>query len=121
MKKCDCWYVDNTNLARCNGTKEQDACMCGGDRKHCDFYPEIRLRAEKEIKVAGCPNCGSSKCVKLTITDWEARFSIEPWYLAPPSLNPKVCLECGIVYIGEKALKDIKEKRRKHEEKENTK
>ena len=32
---CDC-YEDG----HCNGTKERDACQCGGQIAVCDFYPE---------------------------------------------------------------------------------
>ena len=34
-KQCDCY---NPIYARCNGTKEQDECKCGGDESKCDFY-----------------------------------------------------------------------------------
>lgn len=27
---------------RCWGTREIDPCRCGGDRRKCDFYPEVR-------------------------------------------------------------------------------
>lgn len=56
MKKCDCyiekqvirsWPISTTE-PRCNGTREQDICSCGGDRTKCDFYPEVREKALKE-------------------------------------------------------------------------
>lgn len=49
--RCQCWretpnrkWID----AVCIGTREQDACSCGGDQMKCDFYPEIRAKAKKE-------------------------------------------------------------------------
>lgn len=59
MKKCDCYIdVSSFNLdpysslfitqSRCNGTKEQYECTCGGDPAKCDFYPEKREAAKKE-------------------------------------------------------------------------
>lgn len=59
MKKCDC-YIEVSSFnpdpysslfitqSRCNGTKEQDECACGGDPAKCDFYPEKREAAKKE-------------------------------------------------------------------------
>ena len=26
----------------CNGTRDCEECQCGGDRKKCDFYEEVR-------------------------------------------------------------------------------
>ena len=34
----------------CNGTRERDICSCCGDRTRCDFYPEVREKALKEIE-----------------------------------------------------------------------
>lgn len=44
-KLCDCY---NKEGHRCNGTKEQDPCNCGGDMRLCDFYEHIRKEAEDE-------------------------------------------------------------------------
>ena len=35
---------------RCTGTKEIDICNCGGDRTRCDFYPEVRKKANECVK-----------------------------------------------------------------------
>lgn len=47
-KKCDCYrqYKDSmgVTIGRCLGTKEIDACGCGGDESKCDFYPERRKK-----------------------------------------------------------------------------
>ena len=85
MSKCDCyrvrqikqscisqitgmpfWY--DTEFSYCVGTKEQDECSCNGDEAKCDFYPEVRARAENAMPntwvvtengcVITCPKCG---------------------------------------------------------------
>jgi hypothetical protein len=63
MKKCDCyqekyeivgWFGPDDKITklrcRCNGTQERDECTCGGDRSKCDFYPEARAKATKDMK-----------------------------------------------------------------------
>ena len=35
---------------RCNGTREQDACRCGGNSLKCDFYDYVRERAQKQLE-----------------------------------------------------------------------
>ena len=42
------WY--DVEVSYCNGTKERDECLCGGDETKCDFYLEVRERAKKEPK-----------------------------------------------------------------------
>lgn len=64
MKKCDCYkvierqyfsYPDSIYIYEtkdiCKGTKEMEECSCGGDRRKCDFYPEIREMAKSKIRV----------------------------------------------------------------------
>lgn len=59
--KCDCyhsidkvlyWPPDEVPITFktgcCWGTKEREECSCGGDRKKCDFYPEVRKKAIQE-------------------------------------------------------------------------
>ena len=29
-------------IGECWGTRERDECLCEGDKKKCDFYPEKR-------------------------------------------------------------------------------
>ena len=36
-------------IQRCLGTTECDECSCGGDRAKCNFYPEVREKAKKEV------------------------------------------------------------------------
>jgi hypothetical protein len=62
MKKCDCYHIQSTIKYKddcipfmahdgvCWGTREQDICSCGGDRTKCDFYPDVREKAFKEIE-----------------------------------------------------------------------
>ena len=68
MNKCNCYNVGvkseprynqytghyagsvNVKYEYCSGTKEQDECSCGGDCAKCDFYPEVREKADKEEK-----------------------------------------------------------------------
>lgn len=59
MEKCSCWNIksavtkwrngtpiDVETVQYCNGTKEQEACSCGGDVSKCDFYPEKRKESK---------------------------------------------------------------------------
>lgn len=65
MNKCDCFHVQekltylyhpltgkpltiNSAVGVCWGTPERDECTCNGDRRKCNFYPEIRKKAKKE-------------------------------------------------------------------------
>jgi hypothetical protein len=67
MKKCDCYHLQpklrytyhplsgrpiphNIDVGVCWGTKETEECNCGGDRTKCDFYPDVRKKAKKELK-----------------------------------------------------------------------
>jgi hypothetical protein len=41
---CECFeHVYGHDV--CYGTKELEECSCGGDRRKCDFYEDIRLKA----------------------------------------------------------------------------
>lgn len=47
---CKCYHADKNFLGSigvCWGTKECEACSCGGDELKCDFYDYVRERAEK--------------------------------------------------------------------------
>lgn len=61
MDKCKCYHtqfittknysldcISTESYSVCFGTKECEKCSCGGDRTKCDFYPEVRLKAQKE-------------------------------------------------------------------------
>ena len=65
--KCDCYHIESKRrhtyhpitgqlighddrVGVCWGTKEIDECSCGGDRTKCNFYPEVREKAKKELK-----------------------------------------------------------------------
>ena len=41
----------STPVGVCWGTKEQDECLCGGNRCNCDFYPEVRESSGKDTKL----------------------------------------------------------------------
>ena len=81
MIKCDCyhsaekilcWPPDEAPITiktgSCWGTKEREECYCDGDRTKCDFYSEVRAKANMEKLdhwiitengcVITCPNCG---------------------------------------------------------------
>ena len=32
----------------CNGTRERERCSCKGNRLECDFYSEVKEKAQKE-------------------------------------------------------------------------
>ena len=63
MKKCDYYRTRekfiyspfdttySTTVGVCFGTKECEECSCGGDRTKCNFYPEVREKAKKDITV----------------------------------------------------------------------
>lgn len=53
MDRCSCWkeHQSEYDIDRCFGTKEMDACSCGGDRRKCDFYPEVRNEAILEHRM----------------------------------------------------------------------
>ena len=42
--KCDC-FREQYGKTVCYGTKEIDPCSCNGDKSKCDFYPEVREKA----------------------------------------------------------------------------
>lgn len=58
MKKCDCYrerkeakcsedgHYYEAPYAECWGTKERERCLCKGDARNCDFYPEKRKEAK---------------------------------------------------------------------------
>lgn len=64
MGKCDCyrernttryngiWGMQNYIESYCTGTKECEICNCGADMSKCDFYPEVREKAKKELNTA---------------------------------------------------------------------
>lgn len=47
-------YVGSVDVkyGYCTGTKELDKCCCGGDRTKCDFYPDVREKAIKEVNAS---------------------------------------------------------------------
>ena len=55
MNKCDCWGEKHhtwEHMGVCYGTKEMDACTCGGNKAKCDFYQHVRdAAAESDYNV----------------------------------------------------------------------
>ena len=46
---CKCYHADRNFIGKigvCWGTKECEACSCGGDEAKCDFYDYVRERAK---------------------------------------------------------------------------
>lgn len=46
---CKCYHADKNFLGKigvCWGTKECEACSCGGDETKCDFYDYVRNRGK---------------------------------------------------------------------------
>lgn len=41
---CMGWHPEGDEPV-CWGTREKDVCSCGGDRRRCDFYREVRASA----------------------------------------------------------------------------
>ena len=41
---CSCY---DAQIHVCNGTRERDQCLCGGNEELCDFYPEKRAKHGK--------------------------------------------------------------------------
>lgn len=47
---CKCYHAERNFLGKigvCWGTKECEACSCGGEESKCDFYDYVRRRASK--------------------------------------------------------------------------
>lgn len=47
---CDCYHPGAFYSGICYGTRELEECACGGDRLMCDFYKEVREKAEAEYR-----------------------------------------------------------------------
>ena len=97
---CKCYHAERNFLGKigvCWGTKELEACLCGGDEAKCDFYGDdhvrelakslsqkqtradlIRASTDEELawayayRLASCYGCEASTiedCAKCTL-DW---------------------------------------------------
>ena len=84
MEKCSCYHIQlkkqyiydvysvncmgwkDEKIGVCSGTKECEECLCGGDRTKCDFYPEVRLKAQKE-EIENSLDYKINKAIKLLI------------------------------------------------------
>lgn len=43
-------FCEDRPVSFCTGTKEQESCSCGGDRCKCNFYEDVRRKAETDAK-----------------------------------------------------------------------
>lgn len=51
--KCSCYHTEikrHSTVGVCWGTKEIDECSCNGDKTKCDFYPEYREEAKRNME-----------------------------------------------------------------------
>ena len=56
----------------CNGTKERDFCSCSGDRRYCNFYPEVREKAiNEERKLIISFDCNTQDEAALVVSKEE--------------------------------------------------
>ena len=49
---CKCYHAERNFLGKigvCWGTKECEACLCGGEESKCDFYEDKREKATLKI------------------------------------------------------------------------
>lgn len=98
MEKCSC-YIEDRQLADytplmkpiyktvslCFGTRERDECSCGGDRTKCDFYPDVREKAKKEL-VKTITNADRIR----TMTDDE----LADFFFESPEVEFGICYYC---------------------------
>lgn len=61
-----CMGFENITTGVCYGTKECEECSCDGDRLKCDFYPDIKLKAQKE-EIENSLDYKINKAIKLLI------------------------------------------------------
>lgn len=72
---CD-YYKQKEQYDYCTGTKRQEECFCKGNRLYCDFYPGVRIDAEKAVRKTTSINTpcevGSKiyRILEAGINDW---------------------------------------------------
>ena len=44
----NCVTYEHT-IGKCWGTKECEECFCKGDRSKCDYYSDIKAKAQKKV------------------------------------------------------------------------
>lgn len=126
MRECDCYieerypkdytpltFAEYRTVSMCYGTKERDRCSCGGDRTKCDFYPEVREKARKELKKTNSDKIRSmndeelAKC--LVNIGWDCHLCSECEKLSDsPLLKDERCDECCVEHCLEWLQKDVK-------------
>ena len=64
---CNCYsHLKNDSRGYCWGTKDMEVCTCGGDKTKCDFYPDVKLKAQKE-KIESSLDWKINKAIELLI------------------------------------------------------
>lgn len=89
---CKCYHAERNFVGKigvCWGTKECEACSCGGDESKCDFYEDKRKKATPKttnydlfisktpevlamICSEGCPPSLYWNCTKVEIIEGES-------------------------------------------------
>jgi len=44
------YKTQEMEVSECWGTRERDVCSCGGDKTKCDFYKNVRNKADEDTK-----------------------------------------------------------------------
>lgn len=74
--KCKYWNrATKGHDAYCRGTKDQDTCLCEGNRCNCDFYNDIRIQAQAEVEG------------QVEMVDTKLSYAYFNW--VPMSVSPK--------------------------------
>ena len=60
----------------------------------------------------GCPNCGCKDNTGMEA--FEATLRVCPWYFDPVHFEPKICLNCGTIYIDASTLGEINARIKEH-------
>ena len=92
---CKCYHAERNFVGKigvCWGTKEREACSCGGDESKCDFYEDKRKKATPK------PITNADRVRQMTdegIEDWywwmhkkmmhytDSRIFVHDWLKAP--------------------------------------
>lgn len=106
MKKCDSYHLQpktrytyhpltgcpiahDIEVGVCWCTKECDECSCGGDRTKCDFYPEVREKAKKEVENTKT----NSEYIRAMTDDELAEFLVGSGSNVEDICHPGLCLD----------------------------
>jgi hypothetical protein len=63
----------------------------------------------------GCPNCGGKAYAGIEVNSFDCRLKVTPWYLNPGhSIEPRICLNCGTVYVDSITVSEINTRAKEH-------